>query len=95
MSLPVLNASLLPRLCATRGEPLTPRDEWPERVIQFGEGNFLRAFVDWMFDKLNKNGRFHGRIAVVQPIERGMADRLNAQDGPILCRRWLAEWCPD
>jgi len=53
----------------------------PERVIQFGEGNFLRAFVDWMFHKLNKEGLFNGRVVVVQPLPQGLADKLNEQDG--------------
>lgn len=55
-------------------------DKLPERVIQFGEGNFLRAFVDWMFHQLNKQGKFNGRVVVVQPIAEGMVDALNAQD---------------
>lgn len=55
--------------------------EFPEKVIQFGEGNFLRAFVDWMIHQLNKQGKFNGRIVVVQPIPEGMADTLNQQDG--------------
>ncbi|BCV22313.1 tagaturonate reductase [Moorella sp. Hama-1] len=53
----------------------------PERVIQFGEGNFLRAFVDWMFHQLNKKGVFQGRVVVVQPLARGLIDKLNQQDG--------------
>lgn len=53
----------------------------PERVIQFGEGNFLRAFVDWMFHQMNKNNLFNGRIVVVQPIAQGLVDKLNQQDG--------------
>jgi tagaturonate reductase len=53
----------------------------PERVIQFGEGNFLRAFVDWMFDKMNKNGLFNGRVVLVQPIAEGLAGMINDQDG--------------
>jgi tagaturonate reductase len=59
----------------------TPSVDWPEKVLQFGEGNFLRAFVDWMIDRLNEAGRFGGRVAVVQPIARGLVDMLNAQDG--------------
>lgn len=54
--------------------------EYPERVLQFGEGNFLRCFVDWMFHELNKKGDFNGSIVVVQPIETGMVDMLNEQD---------------
>ena len=53
----------------------------PVRVLQFGEGNFLRAFVDLMIDELNEKGLFAGRVAVVQPIAQGMADMINAQDG--------------
>jgi tagaturonate reductase len=53
----------------------------PVRVLQFGEGNFLRGFVDWMIDTLNKKGLFNGRVVVVQPIERGLADKLNEQNG--------------
>ncbi len=50
-----------------------------ERVIQFGEGGFLRGFADWMLQKLNDNGAFSGSVAVVQPIEVGMCDMLTAQ----------------
>lgn len=53
----------------------------PERVIQFGEGNFLRAFVDWMFHQLNKKELFNGSVVVVQPIAEGLANKLNEQDG--------------
>jgi len=54
--------------------------ERTERVIQFGEGGFLRGFVDWMFQKLNDSGKYEGSIVVVQPIEQGMCDKLSAQD---------------
>jgi tagaturonate reductase len=54
---------------------------YPERVLQFGEGNFLRAFVDWQIDKMNKEAGFNGSVVVVQPIEFGMVDKLNEQDG--------------
>lgn len=53
----------------------------PEKVLQFGEGNFLRGFVDWMIHKLNENNLFNGRIAVVQPIAQGLTQMLNDQDG--------------
>jgi len=53
----------------------------PERVIQFGEGNFLRAFVDWMFHQLNRKGLWEGRVVVVQPLAQGLVDKLNRQDG--------------
>ena len=51
-----------------------------ERVIQFGEGGFLRGFVDWMLQKVNDNSNFDGSVVVVQPIEQGMCDMLSAQD---------------
>lgn len=52
----------------------------PERVIQFGEGGFLRGFVDWMIQKMNDNGSFDGNVVVVQPIKEGMCDMLTAQN---------------
>ena len=51
------------------------------RVLQFGEGNFLRAFVDWFIDNLNEKLDYKSGVAVVQPIENGMAHMLEAQDG--------------
>lgn len=52
----------------------------PVRVIQFGEGGFLRGFADWMLQKLNDANLFNGSVAVVQPIEQGMCDLLTAQN---------------
>lgn len=51
-----------------------------ERMIQFGEGGFLRGFVDWMIQKMNNKDIFNGNIVVVQPIEKGMCDVLNQQN---------------
>ena len=51
-----------------------------ERVIQFGEGGFLRGFCDWMIQKMNDNCDFDAGIVVVQPIEKGMCDMLTAQN---------------
>lgn len=53
----------------------------PVRILQFGEGNFLRAFAAWMVDLLNSSGRWSGDIAVVQPIRQGLAQPLNEQEG--------------
>jgi len=55
--------------------------EYPEKVLQFGEGNFLRCFVDWMFHQLNRKKDFNGSVVVVQPIDKGMVNLLNEQDG--------------
>ena len=52
-----------------------------ETVIQFGEGGFLRSFVDKFFDILNKSGLYDGKVVVVQPIPEGLCDTLNAQRG--------------
>ena len=52
----------------------------PEKIIQFGEGGFLRGFVDWMIQKMNDNGSYCGNVVVVQPIESGMCDMLTAQN---------------
>ena len=51
-----------------------------ERVIQFGEGGFLRGFADWMLQKVNECSDFDGSVVVVQPIENGMCDMLTAQN---------------
>lgn len=53
----------------------------PIKVVQFGEGNFLRAFVDYAFDKLNKEVDFNAGIAIVQPLKDGMVNMINDQDG--------------
>lgn len=55
--------------------------KYPEKILQFGEGNFLRAFADWMINMANKDGLFQGSIVVCQPIATGLAETINAQDG--------------
>ena len=51
-----------------------------EKVIQFGEGGFLRGFADWMLQIVNENTDFDGKVVVVQPIENGMCDILSEQN---------------
>lgn len=53
----------------------------PEKVIQFGEGGFLRGFADWMIQKLNEQTDFCGSVVVVQPIKDGLCDVLTEQNG--------------
>ena len=61
---------------------VSPWQDLPEKVLQFGEGNFLRGFIDWMIHQMNKQGLFGGRVCVVQPITFGaVCDMLNEQDG--------------
>ena len=50
-----------------------------EKIIQFGEGGFLRGFVDWMLQHVNENTDFSGSVVVVQPIKDGLCDMLSAQ----------------
>jgi tagaturonate reductase len=57
------------------------RPERPIKIVQFGEGNFLRAFVDWMLQELNNAGIYHGDVAVVQPLDFGRIKELAEQDG--------------
>lgn len=53
----------------------------PEKVVQFGGGNFLRAFSNWMIDRLNEERGFEGGVVVVKPTERGDYAALRKQDG--------------
>ena len=55
--------------------------EAPEKVLQFGEGNFLRAFVDYFIDIMNEKAGFNGKVVLTQPIAQGTAELINAQDG--------------
>ena len=60
--------------------------ERPVKILQFGEGNFLRAFVDWQIDIANEKGVMNSGVAICQPIidpEKKMLkviDLLNEQD---------------
>ena len=56
-------------------------NKYPERIIQFGEGNFLRAFVDWIIYNMNQKAEFNSSVVIVQPLENGMVNMLNEQDG--------------
>jgi tagaturonate reductase len=56
-------------------------DKLPIKIVQFGEGNFLRAFIGYAFQKLNQEADFNAGIAVVQPIDKGLVNMINAQDG--------------
>lgn len=59
---------------------LTKKKERPVKVLQFGEGNFLRGFVDYMIDIANEKGYFDGDIVLVKPIEFGTLERLHNQE---------------
>ena len=53
----------------------------PEKVLQFGEGNFLRAFVNYWFDLANEKAGWNGKCVLVQPIAPGLAKMINEQEG--------------
>ena len=59
---------------------MTGKKERPIRVLQFGEGNFLRGFVDYMIDIANEQGQFDGDIVLIKPIEFGSLERFGKQD---------------
>lgn len=58
-----------------------PGASYPERIIQFGEGNFLRAFIDWQIDLLNEHTDLNAGVTIVRPIESNFPPSLSTQDG--------------
>ena len=74
-----------------------------ETVIQFGEGVFLRGFVDYFLDMLNKSGLYDGKAVIIQPIPGGKTKILADQgcrynlflrgirDGEAVCEQYLIE----
>lgn len=58
-----------------------PGAQYPERIIQFGEGNFLRAFVDWQIDLLNEHTDLNAGVVIVRPIQSTFPPSLSTQDG--------------
>jgi tagaturonate reductase len=57
-----------------------PKKVYKEKIIQFGEGGFLRGFVDWIVQLTNEATDFNGGVVVVQPIEKGLCHLLDKQD---------------
>ncbi len=60
---------------------LVKQSELPVKILQFGEGNFLRAFIGEVVHQLNQKAQYNGGIAVIQPIEQGMVSQLESQGG--------------
>lgn len=61
-------------------QSICPKQDRPVKILQFGEGNFLRAFVDYMIDIANEAGVYNGNIAIVQPIKASLPDGFQKQD---------------
>lgn len=57
------------------------KKRYPEKILQIGEGNFLRAFVDWIVFKINRENDFNGSVVVVQPLKEGIVEKLEEQNG--------------
>jgi tagaturonate reductase len=74
----------------------TGKKQRPIKVLQFGEGNFLRAFVDYFIDRANEAGKFDGDIVLVKPIEFGNLDMFHAQDCQYtVCLRGIVDGEPN
>jgi tagaturonate reductase len=69
MSLPLLDRTLV------------PRSRRPERILQFGGGNFLRGFADWVVHEMNEKLDFNAGVVVVQSVSQTGVRQYNAQDG--------------
>ncbi len=54
---------------------------YPERIVQFGAGNFLRGFADWIIEQLNAQAAFNNSVVVVKVTPQGKYDALDVQDG--------------
>lgn len=60
---------------------IKPKPSYPERILQIGEGNFLRGFIDWQIHKLNEETDFKGSAVVVSPRRGSVVQAINEQDG--------------
>lgn len=60
---------------------LVKKVKHPVKIMQFGEGNFLRAFIDWIVDSMNKKADFNAGVVVVQPMPFGRVKELASADG--------------
>ncbi|MBR4696323.1 MAG: tagaturonate reductase [Selenomonadaceae bacterium] len=56
-------------------------EDAPVKMLQFGEGNFLRAFVDYYFDVANEKAGWNGKAILTQPRHKGKDVAFNEQEG--------------
>ena len=57
------------------------KQNFPIKVLQFGDGNFMRGFMDWMIDILNERTGFNGSVQIVRPLRKGKEEKKFEQDG--------------
>ena len=62
------------------GKTMTAKKVRPVKIAQFGEGNFLRGFVDYMIDIANEQGKFDGDIVMIKPTASGNLEKFHRQD---------------
>ena len=67
--------------------PAISKSPPPKRTLQFGEGNFLRAFVDYWFDLANEKADSNGKCVLVQPI----AIKINPADNVVVALHPIAK----
>jgi len=77
---PIDQKSAEPTVMERLSSAIHPTQPLPTRAIQFGEGNFLRAFVDWQLQQMNTQGLFTGGVTIVQPLAGGLVAMLDEQD---------------
>ncbi|MCW3785299.1 tagaturonate reductase [Plebeiibacterium sediminum] len=65
---------------ALNNETVQARKTYPVKILQFGEGNFLRAFVDWMIQQANNKIDYNAGVVIVQPLANGLVEMLKKQD---------------
>ena len=61
----------------------------PVKVMQFGEGNFLRAFVDYFYDIANEKAGYNGKVKLVQPVHPVSARQREGPEGGCKARDLL------
>ncbi len=57
------------------------KQNYPVKVLQFGDGNFMRGFIDWMIDILNEKTAFNGAVQIIRPLRNTKEERKFEQDG--------------
>ena len=65
----------------TLGRSTSNTSSYTERIVQFGSGNFLRGFANWMINEMNHKANFDSGVVVVKPTKQGSIEPLNNQQG--------------